>query len=235
MGIVTLSLSTGSSAFASAAPGLAKSYTGSAHNMTAAESAPITLSGVTENGDAISGTFAFHSPLAGTGPFTGTISSSAVRFEVKPTAASCSSCSDVIFTGNVSPLVSMSGTWVAHLKSGSSQNGTWSVGSTWNGTFRNLTQQLGGDMALADVTESAKGVITGALVVYGYDGSGSFTGSVHGSVIKFTVANPAGDGGVVFTWTGTVSILGGMSGTYSYSGGHGIFQVHRSGATSTAV
>ena len=44
-------------AAAGTASGLAKSYTGSAKNLTAAESGPINLSGVTQTGGAISGTF----------------------------------------------------------------------------------------------------------------------------------------------------------------------------------
>ena len=58
-------------AAAGTASGLAKSYTGSAKNLTAAESGPINLSGVTQTGGAISGTFAFHAPLTGTGPSPG--------------------------------------------------------------------------------------------------------------------------------------------------------------------
>ena len=49
-----------------AVPGLAKSYTGTARNITAAASGTITLSGVTEVGGKIAGTLAFHAPLAGT-------------------------------------------------------------------------------------------------------------------------------------------------------------------------
>jgi hypothetical protein len=226
---------TASAAFASAPPSLAKSYTGSARNVTAAESSSITLSGVTQNGGAISGTFTFHAPLAGTGPFTGTISSSIIRFEVKPTAASCASCTNIIFTASVSPLVSMNGTWVAHLKSGASQNGTWAVGSTWNGIYHSVVANQTGTMSLAAIKESATGAILGSVIFVFPSGGGTtlpITGSVHGSAVKFTYNS----GGSLFTFTGTFSTaLGGMSGSYTSAADHGAWQVHRSGATSTAV
>ena len=226
---------------------LAKSYTGSARNVTAGESAPITLSGVTQNGGTISGTFTFHAPLAGTGPFTGTISSSIMRFEVKPTAASCALCSNIIFTGSVSPLVSLSGTWVAHLKSGSSQNGTWQAGSTWNGVdtvvaMDGSAQTVTSKIAFADVAENSNGIITGALVIYSWsnsgnnEGTGPIRGTIHGSTVRFTTQPYDGYPTI---YTGSVSLaLGDMSGSFSWSGGgggHGTFQVRRSGATSTAV
>jgi hypothetical protein len=222
-----------SAAAAGTTPTLAESYTGSARNVTAAESAPITLSGVTQNRGTISGTFTFHAPLAGTGPFMGTISSSIMRFEVKPTAASCALCSNIIFTGSVSRLVSLSGTWVAHLKSGSSQNGTWGVGCTWNGPYDDTSQNVPGTMSLTDVTENAKGAIAAAAIFTSRlgRGTGPLTGSVQGQVVKFLVRCNCG----TFTFTGNVSTaLGSMSGTYN-GPVDGTWQVRRSGAADTAV
>jgi len=225
---------------ATATPTLAKSYTGSARNVTAVESAPITLTGITQTGGTIAGAFAFHAPLVGSGPFAGAITSTKVNFTVKPTATSCPSCSSIVFTGTVSPLVSLSGTWVAHLKSGSSQNGTWGVGSTWSGTFHNTTQNVSGSMALADLTEKANGSVAGSVVVYPpYGGGGPFTGSVTGDAIKMTsvsnAANLCSDCTIV--WVGTVSTFGSIGGTYlvKTDNERGTWQVHRSGATATAV
>jgi hypothetical protein len=233
---VSLGAASGASA-AGSATGLAKSYSGAARNVTAGESAGITLSGVTENGGSISGTFAFHAPLSGTGPFKGTITGTTVKFTVTPTAASCAVCQSIVFTGAVSPLVSMSGTWVAHLKSGAPQNGTWQVGSTWTGTAHNITLSVSSIFTLSQLTESATGVVAGAAtwVISGAPTETcNIAGSVHGSTIKFT-CNYAG---YAQDFTGTLNpVLGTMGGSYtnSYESSHGTWQLHRSGATSTAV
>jgi hypothetical protein len=218
-------------------PGLAKSYNGTARNVTAALSGTITLGAVFVTGGNITGTFAFHAPLAGAGPFQGTITATNVTFTVTPTAASCSSCTKIVFTGEVSPVVSMSGTWVAHLKSGPPQSGTWTVGSTWNGTAHNITVNENGELSLVDVTETATGKISGGVVWTGLTGNGAFAGTIHGSVLNFREPHPS-DGYGVFIYAGTVdAALGTMSGTYDVpsDGQHGTFQLRRSGATATAV
>jgi hypothetical protein len=234
-----VSVSLGATSTASAAgapPGLAKSYSGAARNVTAAETGGITLSGVTKTGGAIAGTFAFHAPLAGTGPFKGTITATTVKFTVTPTAASCAICESIVFTGAVSPLVSMSGTWVAHLKSGAPQNGTWQVGSTWTGTDHNITLSVSSTLALSQVTESATGVVAGVAtwVTTGVTQSCNIAGSVHGSTFKFTCSIE----GYEQAFTGSLSAaLGTMGGSYTdaYESSHGTWQLHRTGATSTAV
>ncbi len=71
-------------AAAATAPGLAHSYTASAHNVTASASGVLKLTNITEDGAAVSGNVAFVSPLAGSGPSTGTVSSTAVNFTAPP-------------------------------------------------------------------------------------------------------------------------------------------------------
>jgi len=232
-------------AAAEAPPLLAKSYAGSARNVTAAESAPVSLSGITQSGGTIAGNFAFHLPLAGAGPFKGAISASTVSFTVTPTASSCPSCSTIVFTGTVSPVVSLTGTWVAKLKSGLTQSGTWQVGSTWNGTrVRTAPTPGSGTVALTGVIESPTGTISGTIDFGGSETVhhvvGPFTASVHGSVFAFTSHLDditAGSRYYAWTITGTLSnVFGRMSGTWLEVGtsDKGTWQVTRSGAT-TAV
>ena len=223
-------------------PSLAKSYTGTAHNLTASESGVITLTDVTQNGGAIAGTFTFQAPLVGTGPFKGTITPTAVTFTVVPTAASCPACTSVVFSGKFWPIGSMSGTWVAQLKSGGSQNGTWGVGSTWNGTLHSVTADTTTGMGIGALTEGASGALVGTLVIYGsrYGGVATLTGSVQGPVVKFT-SRIRGSGcyGLPFNFVGTLTTFGGMSGTWFFPGNcrgteKGLWQVQRSG-TQAAV
>jgi hypothetical protein len=234
--VVSFSLGAASTASgAGAPPTFAKSYTGTARNVTAAASGAISLSGVTESGGKIAGTFGFHAPLAGSGPFTGTASATTIQFTVAPTGASCGVCKSIIFTGTVSPLVSFSGTWVAHLRSGATQHGAWGVGSTWNGTYT-AVGGTSGTLAFAEVTENANGTVTGAAVFNNAaEGPCSFAGSVHGSVLKLKCYGGEGE---FQTFTGTVDPRTGYMGgswTVSYAASHGAWQLHRSGATGTAV
>lgn len=219
---------------------LAKSYTGSAHNVTASVSGVLTLTDVTQHGAAIAGTLALHAPLAGTGPFRGTVSPSAVTFTVSPTAASCPSCVSIVFKGKVWPIGSMSGTWVARLKSGGSQQGTWGLGSTWNGTLHSITADKTQGMGIGALTEGANGVLVGTLVIYGSafaGGVATLTGSVRGSVVRFTSAIGNNEfNHYDFTFVGTLSPSGGISGTWSFpyngwsgSPQKGVWQVQRSG------
>ena len=211
---------------------LAKSYTGSAHNITASASGVITLSGLTQDGGAIAGTFAFQAPLVGTGPFRGTVTSTTIKFTVIPTTSSCPSCASIVFTGRVWPIVSMSGTWVAYLKSGGSQKGTWGVGSTWGGTLVNVTYNGTQTLTIGALTETANGDLVGHLYVSGTGGSNSGTllGSLHGSVVKFSVQMPELPGGsFVLEFAGELSALGSMSGTWNGLG-QGKWQLQRHGA-----
>jgi len=230
------------SAAAAAPPAsLAKSYSGSARNLTADEAAPITLTGVTQTGGAITGTFAFHAPLAGIGPFTGTITSTKVKFAVKPTTASCPSCSSITFNGAVSPVVSLVGTWVAHLKSGAAQSGTWQVGSTWNGYILSVKFPI----ALSGVIESSSGHISGSCTFYPGSGGqshlvGQFSGTIAGSAVQFvcnTIDLSSGSKWVEEFKATFSSVLGGMSGSWTQPAQNGSaartdsWQVTRSGAS----
>ncbi len=229
VGVASVSLSAVSvAAAAGTPPGLAKSYAGAARNITASQTGGISLTSVAVTGGRISGTATFHSPLAGSGPFTGSITSTSVNFTVKPTASTCPSCTTIMFTGSISPLVSMSGTWVAHLKSGPSQEGVWEVGSTWNGGYSDSSGT--GILRFAGVTENAKGAVSGTLVWPNAGQSFPFTGSVRGSVIKLTAPN-GGESQEPITFTGTLSAaLGGMSGVFTETGYTGKWQAKRSGA-----
>lgn len=205
-----------------APPSLAKSYSGSAHNTTAAESGAIVLKDIVQAAGSISGTFSFESPLAGTGPFTGNITSTAIKFTVKPTAVSCPSCTSIVFAGTVWPIVSMSGTWVAHLKSGGAQGGTWGLPSTYDGTVYNNQAKDTSHVSFT-LNEKANGHLTGSeFDQYGY-GTGPLTGTLRGSKVEITNHQPV-------QYTGTWSTLGGMSGTWSGAGATGNWQLRRSGA-----
>ena len=83
-----------------------------------------------------------------------------VQFTVTPTAASCAVCKNIVFTGTVTQIVSLRGVWVAHLKSGVVDNGTWGIGSTWNGTYHNVTTNQSGPMSLADLAEGPTGALS---------------------------------------------------------------------------
>ena len=161
---------------------------------------------------------------------------------MKPTAASCPSCSSIVFTGTVSPLVSLVGTWVAHLTSGSSQKGTWQVGSTWNGV-EHPTKGGGaatGTVSFSGVIETPTGTVSGQVRWQGNDLSiGPFTGTLKGSALNLKwQGEDMSYGGAPFTvyFKGKVSTaLGGMSGTWNETYNSqlyaGVFQLTRSGAS----
>ena len=210
-------------AAAGTAPGLAKSYTGSAHNSTASASGVLKLTGITQHGTTIAGRVAFEAPLTGSGPFTGTISATAVHFTAHFTGGT------VVFKGWVSAVVSMSGSWTAHLTSGGSQVGTWGVGSTWNGSWHDIATDNTSPVAISQLTESPKGVLVGAFI-----GNGTLSGTVSGARIKFTFSDSVGG---TETFVGTVSPLGSMSGTWtdSLGGRRGTGQLQRAGAATSAA
>jgi hypothetical protein len=155
-GLAVVSLADSSSAAAQPTPLRAKSYVGSAKNAAAAEAGANAITKITQSGTKIAGTLAFGSPLAGTGPFTGTISAKSISLTVTPTSASCPSCTSIVFKAVVSPIVSMVGTWTAHLKSGPTQSGTWQVGSTWNS----------GKLSLVSLIETPSGIAAGQLAAH---------------------------------------------------------------------
>ncbi len=226
---------------AAPSPQLGQSYTGSAHKLSSSQSGVITITDVTQNAGTIAGKFSFHTPLVGNGPFTGKITSTTVTFTVVPTAQSCPVCANVVFTGTVWPIVSMSGTWVAHLKSGGSQKGTWGVGSTWNGQVHNIASDTTSGLGIGQLTEAANGLLTGTVVIYRQNGNGigGLTGSLHGTAVKFTSNVSCSYNPCSFTFVGTMTSFGGMSGTWSYPYtddfpvGNGTWQVQRSGTTAS--
>jgi hypothetical protein len=246
---LTLLPAIGSAAAAAVTPpGLAHSYTGSAHNVTASASGVLKLTNITQNGVAISGNIAFESPLAGVGPFTGTVSSTAINFTAHPTAATCSACASIVFTGTVTAIVSLRGTWKAHLKSGGSQSGTWGVGSTWNGKIHSVTQDVTASLSIAMMTEDSSGNIIGALIEGNVSpgsadepmAAGTVTGTVDNNVVKIIAKGGCGQNQV---FIGTISNAGNMNGTWSYAGDacgnygkqHGMWQLNRSGSSSPVV
>ena len=210
-------------------PGLAQSYTGTARDVTSATSSTFALSGITESASgALAGTFAFRAPLDGVGPFTGKIGVKNVSFTVKPTAASCHGCTSIVFTGTVSAMLSLSGTWIEHTATGAVVRGTWEIGSTWNGGAHNITYDESDRFTLTHVVESASGAITGTVIwAPPLVGNGPFTGSLHGSAIAFTIPKAA-DFPTSIVFKGTlIAAAGTMSGTYVAGTQHGTWHADR--------
>ena len=140
--------------------------------------------------------------------------------------------------------MSLVGTWVAHLISGSSQKGTWQVGSTWSGVEHPNPGVAGLStvaITLAGLIETPAGLVSGSVNWPGEDHQvGPFTGTVHGSVMKLTWTDhdiTAGGTYVVYFKGKVSAALGGMSGTWnSPAVGDspavaGVFQLTRSGAS----
>lgn len=89
------------------------------------------------------------------------------------------------------------------------------LGSSYTGTFFNLTVSTGGPLSFTGITETAGGAISGTFAAGGSNScsSGPFTGTVGPSKVTFTVSTGNGCSDLVFT--GKVTALGSkMSGTY---------------------
>jgi hypothetical protein len=225
----------GSASATTPVPQLAKSYTGAARNNTAGKSAVISLRGITQSGGSIAGTFSFHAPLAGSGQFVGTITSTRVAFTVKTTQASCPTCTSIVFAGAVSPVVSMGGTFVSHQKSGHSQVGTWTVGSTWTGPAHNITVDRNGTVTLVNVTELPNGQVTGGVVWGGgLCGNGAFKGTIAGSKFRLVEGQPSCEP-PSWVYSGTVDLATGtLSGKYVTPVQRGTYKLRRLGAAPKA-
>jgi hypothetical protein len=94
------------------------SYHGSVHNTTYDVMSTISLS-FTKTGSQIQGTFTVDPPLIGSGPFTGTVSTTTIQFVVSPEDGSAT----LTFTGTFQSDGSITGTYVTS----GSQAGTWQV------------------------------------------------------------------------------------------------------------
>jgi hypothetical protein len=93
-------------------------YHGSVHNTTYDVMSTISLS-FTTAGSHIQGTFTVDPPLIGSGPFTGTISTTTIQFVVSPTDGSAT----LTFTGTFQSDGSISGSY----GTSAGQAGTWKV------------------------------------------------------------------------------------------------------------
>lgn len=105
-------------------PALVSSYAGTVHNNTVNISSSLSLTSITEDsqGD-ISGSAFVGRPLAGSGPFTGTISiDRSIQFTVTPNDNA--GVSTIDFVGIVHADGSMSGTYTV---AGTGETGTWQV------------------------------------------------------------------------------------------------------------
>ena len=109
-------------------PALSNTYNGSLHNTGSGDNASMTLSPVSQNGGNISGNFQVGPPLRGSGPFTGTITTSGViQFIVHSNQV----FEPLFFTGNLQNDGSLSGTYCSLNTAGqcdySNGHGTWAV------------------------------------------------------------------------------------------------------------
>ena len=97
------------------------------HNSNEGINANGVLSGIKEtSGGTISGSMSIESPLFGSGPFTGTVGTTAVNFTVQSTVPNPCDCVSLVFTGTVNAHGTMGGTYVGNT-TGGSENGTWSA------------------------------------------------------------------------------------------------------------
>lgn len=111
-------------------PQLSSSYEAAFHNVTYNRDADGTLTVIKEDKQGnISGTLTVEPPLYGGGPFTGTVSGTAIKFTVTSTSPNDCGCKSAVFTGTVNPQASaLSGTYIANT-TGPTQNGTWKAQS----------------------------------------------------------------------------------------------------------
>jgi hypothetical protein len=138
---------------------LVSTYHGTVTNLTVNETATITLTAVTEDGQGnISGQSIVDPPLYGGGPFTGAVSGTTVNFTSKSEgdslcpAAACT----VAFTGTIGSAGAMSGTYTASYTGGPSQNGTWQLSpATTTETTAEATAEANGETPASSPTVQA--------------------------------------------------------------------------------
>jgi len=110
-------------------PPLANQYNGGLHNSGSGDNASMSLNPLNQNGGTIRGNFQVGPPLRGSGPFTGTITTSgAVQFTVNSNQV----VEPLVFTGNLNKDGSLSGTYCSwNTFTGQCDNasghGTWTV------------------------------------------------------------------------------------------------------------
>ena len=115
----TTPISTPQAQATSTAPvGTPTTYHGSVHNTSYDVKSTISIS-FTKVGSQIQGTFTVDPPLIGSGPFTGTISTTTIQFVVSPEDGSA----DLTFTGTFKSDGSISGSY----STSAGQAGTWQV------------------------------------------------------------------------------------------------------------
>jgi serine/threonine protein kinase len=105
---------------------LATFYTGTVIDAIGPTTATMQLTTVSQTGTSIQGNFVVYSPLQGSNPFTGTISSNSVQF----TVSSYGGHFPLFFTGTVQPNGSISGTYCSlqgNTCNDSQGHGTWQV------------------------------------------------------------------------------------------------------------
>lgn len=206
-------------------PSVASAYSGTAHNASYNSDANIAMTSVVQDKEKINGDMLVGLPLVGSGPFTGTVSSSgAVRFAL---TSKDNGSTSITFSGFITAEGSMSGTYTV---TSNGQKGTWkatpaadpvvypTLSHNYSGNYNNAATGKSGSLSLQIVTQNQQnfnGVADNALTVNGTVGSDNsiqFTGTdSKGATIKFT---------------GTVNIDGSLSGTYTASvGGMGTWKV----------
>lgn len=121
-------------------PLLEKQYNGQAHNTPANVTANMSLMSIKQNGGTIQGTFSVSSPLAGSGPFNGTINSADV---VQFTVNSNQVPAPLFFQGRLQGDGSISGTYCSldqtgHCNPAAGGYGTWQVLPASPGSFLSL-------------------------------------------------------------------------------------------------
>ena len=116
-------------------PPLANQYNGSVHNTGSGDTTSMSLNPVVQHGGNISGNFQVRPPLLGSGPFTGTISTSGV---IQFTVHSNQVVEPLFFTGNLRSDGSLSGNYCSLNSAGqcdyTNGHGTWTVSPVTSGS-----------------------------------------------------------------------------------------------------
>jgi hypothetical protein len=203
-------------------PMLSQAYSGRARNTTANLNAVVSLTAISQNKSNISGEMTVGLPLAGSGPFQGTITSAGVvNFTVNSNDGSQGT---IKFTGTLGKNGTMQGTYSVS----NGQGGTLEASPATNpvvypllfanytGTYRITTTGQSGVLSLnisAQNQETFKGTCTSTGV-----GTVATTGSVDDkNDIQFSITQP---NGVVVKFVGNVNANRSLSGTYTASSGY---------------
>jgi hypothetical protein len=207
-------------------PTLSQSYGGRARNTTDKLDAIVSLTAISQNQGNLSGDMTVGLPLAGSGPFKGTIShAGAINFTV---TSNDGSQATIIFTGTLNKDSTMQGTYSINNGQGSnSQGGTFEASpaanpvvypllfANYSGSYLNDSTGKSGGMSL-NISSQNQETFKGT-----YTSTGNWTVSTSGSVddknnIQFTVTQP---NGIVVKFVGTVNTDRSLRGTYTASSG----------------